>query len=55
MAKIGSMELIVILIVAMLAIGPGALAQSGAHAGQGGRLVQKIHERRDERPARGQR
>ena len=42
MAKIGSMELIVILIVAMLAIGPE-------------RLVQKIHERRDERSARGQR
>ena len=54
MAKIGSMELIVILIVAMLAIGPERLPKA-AHAGQGGRLVQKIHERRDERSARGQR
>lgn len=55
MAKIGSMELIVILIVAMLAIGPERLPKAARTLGKAGRLVQKIHERRDERSARGQR
>ncbi|MFR2494377.1 MAG: hypothetical protein ACLTBF_01230 [Christensenellales bacterium] len=47
--EIGSMELIVILIVAMLAIGPGACPKRRWARRS---LVQKIHERRDERSAR---
>ena len=55
MAKIGSMELIVILIVAMLAIGPERMPKAARTLGKAVGSFKKIHERRDERPARGQR
>lgn len=54
MAKIGSMELIVILIVAMLAIGPERLPKAARTLARRS-ARSKIHERRDERSARGQR